>query len=123
MARLKGFEKLTGVDEALSTFLKQLKPERLGSIQIPVHEALRRVAAKDFVAKSALPPFDRSAVDGYAVRAEDIFEASQFSPKVLKLTEGDRIGKKETRPVWTGNPLPKGADAVVMLEHTKRVQD
>jgi len=123
LARLKGFEKLTGVDEALSTFLKQLKLERLEPIQIPVHEALRRVTAEDFVAKSDLPPFDRSAVDGYALRAEDTFEASQFSPKVLKVTEDDRIGKKETRPVWTGNPLPKGADAVVMLEHTKRVQD
>lgn len=123
MARLKGFEKLTGVDEALSTFLKQLKLERLGPVQIPVHEALRRVAAEDFVAKTDLPPFDRSAVDGYAVRAEDTFEASQFSPKVLKATEGDRIGKKETRQVWTGNSLPKGANAVVMLEHTKRVQD
>ena len=123
MARLEGFEKLTGVDEALSTFLKQLKLERLEPIQIPVHEALRRVAAEDFVAKTDLPPFDRSAVDGYAVRAEDTFEASQFSPKVLKVTEGDRVGRKETRPVWTGNPLPKGADAVVMLEHTKRVQD
>ena len=123
MVRLKGFEKLTGVDEALSTFLKQLKLERLESIQIPVHEALRRVAAEDFVAKTNLPPFDRSAVDGYAVRAEDTSEASQFSPKVLKVTEGDRLVKKEARSVWTGNPLPKGADAVVMLEHTKRVQD
>ncbi|MDH5437731.1 MAG: molybdopterin molybdotransferase MoeA [Candidatus Bathyarchaeota archaeon] len=121
--RLKGFEKLTGVDEALSTFLKQLKLERLGPIQIPLREALRRVSAEDFVAKIDLPPFDRSAVDGYAVRAEDTFEASQFSPKALKVTEGDRIGKKDTRPLWTGNPLPKGADAVVMLEHTKRVQD
>jgi len=120
---LKGFEKLMGVDEALSTFLKQLKLERLEPIQIPVHEALRRVAAEDFMAKTDLPPFDRSAVDGYAVRAEDTFEASQFSPKVLKVTEGNRIGEKETKPVWTGNPIPKGADAAVMLEHTKRVQD
>nr|NIR87948.1 molybdopterin molybdotransferase MoeA [Candidatus Bathyarchaeota archaeon] len=75
------------------------------------------------VAKTDLPPFDRSAVDGYAVRAEDTFEASQFSSKVLKVTEGNRIGEKEAKTVWTGNILPKGADAVVMLEHTKRVQD
>lgn len=121
--RLKGFEKLTGVDEALSIFLKKLKLERLEAIQIPVHEALRRVAAKDFVAKTDLPPFDRSAVDGYAVRAKDTFEASQLSPRILKVTEGDRIGKKETGQVWTGNPLPKGTDAVVMLEYTKKVQD
>lgn len=120
--RLKGFEKLTGVDEALSTFLKQLKLEKLGTVQIPVHEALGRVAAEALVAETDLPPFDRSAVDGYAVRAEDTFEASQFSPKVLEVTKGERIGKEETRPIWTGNPLPKGADAVVMLEHAKKIQ-
>jgi len=123
LVRLKGFERLTGVDQALSIFLKQLKLKRLEPIQIPVHEALRRVAAEDFVAKTDLPSLDRSAVDGYAVRAEDTFEASQFSPKVLKLTEGDRLSKKEASPLWTGNPLPEGADAVVMLEHTKKVQD
>jgi len=121
--RLKGFEKLTGVDEALSIFLKQLRLKRLEPIQIPVEEALRRVAAENFVAKTDLPPFNRSAVDGYAIRAENTFEASQFSPKDLKVTQGDRIGKKEARPVWTGNPIPKGADAVVMLEHTKSVQN
>jgi molybdopterin molybdotransferase len=123
LVRLKGFEKLTGVDEALSTFLKQLKLERLKSTQIPAHEALRRVTAEDFVAKTDLPPFDRSAVDGYAVRAEDTFDASQFAPRALKITKGDRIAKKETRPVWTGKPLPKEADAMVMLEHTKKIQD
>jgi len=123
LVRLKGFEKLTGVDETLSTFLKQLKLERLKSTQIPAHKALRRVTAEDFVAKADLPPFDRSAVDGYAVRAEDTFDASQFAPKALKITKGDRIAKKEARSVWTGNPLPKGADAAVMLEHTKRIQD
>lgn len=121
--KLKEFEKLTGVDEALSTFLKKLKLEKLEPIQIPVHEALGRVMAEDFVAKTDLPPFDRSAMDGYAVKAEDTFEASQFNPKVLKVTEGNRIDKKEAGQVWTGNPLPKGADAVIMLEYTKRVQD
>jgi molybdenum cofactor synthesis domain-containing protein len=125
--RLKGFEKLMGVDEALSTFQKQLKLERLASIQIPVHAALGRVTAEDFVAKTDLPPFDRSAVDGFAVIAKDTFEASQFSPKIFNITENDRIVRKETRAyacaVWTGGPLPKRADAVVMLEHTKKIED
>ncbi len=123
MARLKGFKKLVGVDEALSTFLKQLKPEKLRTVQIPVQTALKRVLAENFTAETDLPPFDRSAVDGYAVRAEDTFEASQFNPKILKITKGDRIGEKEARPIWTGNPLPKGADAAIMLEHTKKVKD
>ncbi len=122
MARLKGFEKLTSVNEALSTFLKELKLERLGYVQIPLHEAFGRVVAEDVVSEVDLPPFNRSAMDGYAVRAQDTFGASQFNPKFLKLTKDDRIGENEARPVWTGNPLPYGADAVVMLEHTRRTR-
>jgi molybdopterin molybdotransferase len=123
LARLKGFEKLVGVDEALAIFLKQLKPEKPKAIQIPIQTALKRVLAENFVAKTDLPPFDRSAVDGYAVRAEDTFEASQFNPKILKITKSDKIGEKEANPIWTGNPLPKGADAAIMLEHTKKLND
>jgi len=123
LARLKGFEKLAGVDEALAIFLKQLKPEKPKAIKIPVQTALKRVLAENFIAETDLPPFDRSAVDGYAVRAEDTFEASQFNPKILKITKSDKIGEKEARPIWTGNPLPKGADAAIMLEHTKKLND
>lgn len=123
MARLKGFEKLVGVDEALAIFLKQLKPKKLKAIWIPVKTALKRVLAENFIAETDLPPFNRLAVDGYAVRAEDTFEASQFNPKILKITKGSKIGEKEAKPIWTGNPLPKGADAAIMLEHTKKVKD
>jgi molybdopterin molybdotransferase len=119
--RLKGFEKLTNIDEAFSMFLKKLKPERLGPERISIHAALGRVAAEDVLAENDLPHFDRSAVDGYAARARDTFEASQFSPKILKLTENEEIHENESREIWTGNPLPKGADAAVMLEYTKRV--
>jgi len=122
LARLKGFEKLTNIDEALSTFLEKLKPERLGSERIPIHLALGRVTGEDVAAENDLPPFDRSAVDGYALRAQDTFEASQFTPKILKLTENEEVRENEARQIWTGNPLPKGADAVVMLEYTKRVK-
>jgi molybdopterin molybdotransferase len=123
LARLKGFEKLTNIDEAFSTLLKKLKPERLESERISIHAALGRVTAEDIIAENDLPPFDRSEVDGYAVRAQDTFEASQFNPKTLRLTENEEIHENEARQIWTGNPLPKGADAVVMLEYTKRVQD
>jgi len=122
LARLRGFERLTGVDEALSTFLKELRLERLASVQVPLHKALGRVLAEDAVAEIDLPPFDRSAVDGYALRAKDTFEASQINPKVLKLTKENRIDEREAKQIWTGSPLPRGADAVVMLEHTKRVR-
>jgi molybdopterin molybdotransferase len=123
LARLKGFEKLTNIDEALSTLLKKLKPERLESEQIPIHTASGRVTAEGFQAKNDLPPFDRSAVDGYAVKAQDTFGASQFNPKTLKLTENEGVREGEARQIWTGNPLPRGADAVIMLEYTKRIKE
>ncbi len=121
MTRLKGFEKLTNIDEALSTLVKKLKPERLKSEQIPLHTASGRVTAEDIQAKNDLPPFDRSAVDGYAVKAQDTFGASQFNSKTLKLTENE-VREGEARQIWTGTPLPRGADAVIMLEYTKRIK-
>jgi len=123
LSRLKGFEKLTNVDEALTLFLKTLQPKRLGSVSVLVEEALGRVTAKNITAPSDLPLFDRSAVDGYAVRAQDTFEASQFKPKAFTLTNESLIGEGQAKQVWTGNPLPKEADAVIMLEHTKMATD
>jgi len=123
LVRLKGFEKLTNVDEALSIFLKALNPKRLSSISVPIEEALERVNARNITAPTDLPPFDRSAVDGYALRAQDTFEASQFKPKTLRLTNRNSVDEDKAKQVWTGNPLPKGADAVIMLEHTRTVKN
>ncbi len=123
MVRLRGFEKLTNVDEALATFFEALKPKRGKPESVTIEKAIGRVAAEDRVAPSDLPQFDRSAVDGYAVMAKDTFEASQFKPKTLKLIHEGSLGKAETKLVWTGNPLPKGADAVIMLEHTRKVEN
>ncbi|UCG44575.1 MAG: molybdopterin molybdotransferase MoeA [Candidatus Bathyarchaeota archaeon] len=119
MVRLKGFDKLSSVDEALSIFHCQLKLDRMSSTWIPTIRALGQVVADDIFAGSDLPPFDRSAVDGYALRAHDTFGASQFNPRILKLTRNDKLGENQAREIWTGNPLPEGADAVVMLEHTR----
>jgi molybdopterin molybdotransferase len=123
LARLKGFERLTNVDEALSIFLKALKPKRLSSVSISIEEALGRVTAKNITAPTDLPSFDRSAVDGYAVKAQDTFEASQFKPKTLQLINESSVSEGQAKQVWTGNPLPKGADAVIMLEHTRAMKD
>jgi molybdopterin molybdotransferase len=122
LPRLKGFEKLTNIDEALSLLLRKLKSGRLESEQIPIHTALGRVTAEDVQAKNDLPPFDRSAVDGYAVKARDTFGASQFNRKTLRLTEDEGVREGEARQIWTGNPLPEGANAVVMLEYTQKIR-
>jgi len=121
LARLKGFEKLTGVDETRSAFMEALKPTKMHSVQVALTAALGRILAENAIAEGDLPPFDRSAVDGYAVRAQDTFEASQFNPKILKLTQENGVGSKEARQIWTGNPMPPGADAAVMMEHTRRI--
>jgi molybdopterin molybdotransferase len=123
LARLKGFQKLTPIDEALQKFFDTLKVKRSKSVTVRLGSALNRVLAEDVIAKEDVPRFDRSAMDGYAVRAENTFEASLFAPKILKITNEEEVGEKQAIHVWTGNPIPKGADAVVMLENTKVVDD
>lgn len=121
--RLKGFQQLTSVDEALRTFFGKIPIKKLKTVNVPLHSALNRVLAEDVVAREDLPRFDRSAVDGYAVRAEDTFKASQFKPKTLRIVGNDEIREKQAKKVWTGNPIPKGADTVIMLESSKLTGD
>ena len=124
MSKLKGFQKLTFTYEALQTWFDTLQVKRCREITIPITEAFNRVLAEDVVAKEDLQRFDRSAVDGYAVRAEDTTGACQTKPLLFRLTEGDELADtshREAKQVWTGTPIPKGANAVVMLEKTKKV--
>lgn len=121
MARLKGFEKLTNVDDALDLFWSQLKPKPIGIERVPLQNALWRVSSENIKAKYNLPLFDRSAVDGYALKAKDTFGVTEFKPKIFNLTKG-KVYENEARELWTGNPLPVGADAVVMLEYTKKFE-
>jgi molybdopterin molybdotransferase len=123
LVRLRGFQKLTTIEEAKKLFFKSLKIGRRKAEMVSVWSALNRVLAEDIDAEEDLPRFDRSAVDGYAVKAEDTFGASQFKPKTLKLTNAGELKSGEAKQVWTGNPLPKGSDAVLMLENVKLVGD
>ncbi|MGA9387456.1 MAG: gephyrin-like molybdotransferase Glp [Candidatus Bathyarchaeia archaeon] len=121
MARLKGFQKLTSVDEALRRFLDAVEIRKPKAVSVTLDKALNRVLAEAIVGEEDLPRVDRSAVDGYVVRAEDTFGASQFKPKILALTEHQMVGSNHAKRLWTGNPLPNGANAVVMLENTRQV--
>ncbi len=121
--RLKGFQKLTPVDEALRIFFDALWIKKPRTESVSLDSALNRVLAEPVVAREDLPRVGRSAVDGYAVMAEDTVGASQFKPKMLTLTDGNVITSKQARQLWTGNPVPKGADAIVMLENTKQVSN
>ena len=120
MVRLKGFQKLTLKDDALRTWLDVLQVKKCRDETVPLDEALDRVLARDLIAEDDLPRFDKSAVDGYALRAEDTTGASQFKPVTFHLTESEAVDSKQAKQIWTGNPVPTGADAVVMIENTKR---
>jgi molybdopterin molybdotransferase len=122
LARLKGFQKLTRVDEALETWLRGLQLN-VRAVSVPLHDGLNRVLAEDITAQMDLPRFDRSAVDGYALKSEDTTGATQFKPATLTTTDSAEIGAKQARQVWTGNPIPQGANAAVMIENTRKRGD
>lgn len=119
MVRLKGFQKLTPVEDAQHAFLSNLNLQPTPRTTIHTTEAFNRVLAEDILAKTDLPRFDRAAVDGYVVRAEDTFGATQYKPCIFQFTKEDVLTQNQTKQVWTGNPLPRNASAVAMLEDTE----
>jgi molybdopterin molybdotransferase len=100
----------------------------LDTVQVPILDALGLVAAEDIVSSERIPPFDNSAMDGYAVRAEDIAGASEENPAELKvlmdLPAGQYtdtvVGQGEAIRIMTGAPVPSGADTIVQVELTAR---
>ncbi|HDM89465.1 MAG TPA: molybdopterin molybdenumtransferase MoeA, partial [Candidatus Bathyarchaeota archaeon] len=126
MSEMSPFRLLMSREEALKIILDTVKPiERTESVGID--EAVNRVLACDVRAEVDVPPFDRAAMDGYAVRAEDTFRASQFNPVKLKVVGVLHAGESfkgeiksgECVRIATGCPIPNGADAVVMVEFTE----
>ncbi|MCD6236052.1 MAG: molybdopterin biosynthesis protein, partial [Thaumarchaeota archaeon] len=125
----KIFHRLLSPEEAVARVQARLKP--LGVEKVPLLDAWGRVLASDIQAKVDSPLFDRSLVDGYAVRAEDVYEADESNPIALKLVGSVRVGEKpqvtvkqgECAEIATGAPIPPGADAVVMVEYTKKEGD
>lgn len=119
------FRKLRSLDEAKQILKQNFTPKPVGVEQIPLSEAHNRVLAENVVAPIDVPPFSRSTVDGYAVKAADTFGAEEDQPIALKLCGSVRVGetpsvtveKDTTVEIVTGAPLPKDADAVVMLEY------
>jgi molybdopterin molybdotransferase len=112
------------LDEALTGF----RPSRRTGIEgIGLESALGRVPAEPVTAPHALPGFARATVDGFAVRAADTYGASEGLPSYLELSGEARMGRPpevDVSPgtavaIATGAPLPRGADAVLMVEHTQ----
>ena len=96
--------------------------------RVPLGEAGGRVIAEAVAAPTDVPPFDRAAMDGYAVIAVDTFGAGRYEPRVLRCVETVFTGQLPTiqlstgecTEIATGAPLPAGADAVVMVEETEK---
>ena len=94
--------------------------------EISIYDAHKRVLAEDIMAFHDSPPFDKSAMDGFAVIAENTFGAGQSTPKEFKIIDaigaGDfsdkTVGEGEAIVIATGAPIPDGADAVIMKEYT-----
>jgi molybdopterin molybdotransferase len=116
-----GFKDRTRVAEALEAVLDTVSPHDRTD-RVALGRADGRVLAEAVTAPNPVPGYDRAAMDGYAVRAEDTFGASGRSPAVLREDDGDGVvAPGEAVRVHTGSDLPDGADAVVMIEETEPV--
>lgn len=114
-------------NQARDLMLSHLPKPKPDSESIDVASSLNRILSQDILAPHPLPDFQRTTVDGYAVRADDTHGASDSLPAYLKLIGevpmGDapsfEIGQGQCTLIHTGGMLPKGADAVVMVEYTQ----
>ena len=110
--------------EARDLLLSRVHP--VETEEIPLDACAGRVLAFDLRAEEDVPPFDRSAYDGYAFRAEDVAEAAKDRPVTLTITETVAAGSVPALPVlsgqaahvMTGAPIPEGADCVINFERT-----
>lgn len=113
------------LDEALLRILSAIKPPVPETI--PLGNTTGRFLAEKIVSPINLPPFDNSAMDGYAVRAQDVAKAGPTTPVALQLVSTVAAGAAMSAAVepgtcvriFTGSPLPAGADAVAMQEDTR----
>lgn len=108
-----------------------LKDKSFSSEKLNLDSALGRITAEDIVSEVDLPPFSRSTVDGYAVKAEDTQGASAAMPTYLEIIGSVEMGEKtalslssgEAAAVPTGGMLPEGANAVLMIENTEKIDE
>ena len=130
-ARQEQFLEVVSADEAKARFARAADFTPLAAETVALADALGRVLAHDVVARADAPPFDRSNVDGFAVRAIDTIGANDATRKVLTLN-GEviacghepklEVGGATATAVATGGIIPRGADAVVMIEQTELLE-
>lgn len=130
-ARQEQFLDVVSADDARARFEAHLDLAPLGAETVSLAQALTRVLAHDIVASVDAPPFDRSNVDGFALRAADTLGAGNAAPKTLRLNAeviacGDNpaleVMPGTATTIATGGVIPRGADAVVMVEQTELIE-
>ncbi len=119
-------------DEAEARFRAALSLVPLGQEAVPLIDALGRSLAADVLARVDVPSFDRSNYDGFAVRGSDTFGASEKSPRTVRLRPESLdagtpatgfLAAGEAIAIATGGMVPRGADAILMIEHSDVQQD
>jgi len=127
---MKLFRTLIPLREAQSIVLSHVR--RVGVEEVSFDLAAGRVLAEDIISEMDSPPFNRAAMDGYAVKAEDTFGAAPDKPRVLVLHRHEpgsgsgpgsgELNEGEYIPIQTGMPMPKGSNAVLMLEYGRECE-
>ena len=114
---------MISLNEAIDLVLAEVRP--VGKERLPLLEALGRVTAAEVVSPSAVPSFDNSAMDGFAVRGVDLAGAAHGEGLVVTAEipagqpSSEPLGPGSAARIMTGAPLPEGADTVVQVEHTE----
>jgi putative molybdopterin biosynthesis protein len=130
--RQEQFLEVVSAEEARARFLPHIDLDPLPGETVNLASALGRVLANDVTAPIDVPPFDRANVDGCALRAADTVGASDTTPRRLRLNgevivcghpPGLEVTPGTTTAIATGGVIPRGADAVVMIEHTEPVEE
>ncbi len=125
---MKEFFKVTDLDTVLN--YRSAFPQ-VGLEPMSLPEAVNRILAEDIVADEDLPDFPRAIVDGYAVQGASTFGASEGNPAYLTVTDSIAMGQSpelevaagQAAKIATGGMVPRGADSVVMIEHTETLDD
>jgi putative molybdopterin biosynthesis protein len=130
-ARQEQFLEVVSAEEAQKRFENRLDLSTLPGERVALAQSLGRVLAHDVIAPLDVPPFDRANVDGFALRSADTAGASDGAPKEIRLNAEviacGHAPKLEVAPgtattIATGGVVPRGADAVVMIEHTELIE-
>jgi putative molybdopterin biosynthesis protein len=127
-ARQEQFLDIVSAEAAMRRFRAALPPGRLGAELVPLAASLGRIVAQTLPARADAPPFDRASVDGFALRAADTAAASEAAPIRLRLNAevlacgvapGIEVAPGTATAIATGAMIPRGADAVAMIEWTE----